>query len=150
MGIRMRPPRTFELEGGRPSSKYFSSMYECVTYWYCFYSWLSFIHTSTQTQILITKSSCSTQSCIKKLWWKEFLFHRSLPLELSSHLDAFKKHLGGISLSVLSVFFTDNCYKLLKSLHLIGWEQICQWKTLTKRLMKCPPPPPKTYLYKQQ
>ena len=34
---------------------------------------------------------------------------------------------------------TDNCYKLLKSLHLIGWEQICQWKTLTKHLMKCPP-----------
>ena len=34
--------------------------------------------------------------------------------------------LGGISSSVLSVFFTDNCYKLLKSLHLIGWEQICQ------------------------
>ena len=47
--------------------------------------------------------------------------------------------LGGISSSVLSVIFTDNCYKLLKSLHLIGWEQICQWKTLTKRLMKCPP-----------
>ena len=47
---------------------------------------------------------------------------------------------GGISSSVLSVFFTDNCYKLLKSLHLIGWEQICQWKTLTKRLMKRPPP----------
>ena len=46
---------------------------------------------------------------------------------------------GSISSSVLSVFFTDNCYKLLKSLHLIGWEQICQWKTLTKRLMKCPP-----------
>ena len=46
---------------------------------------------------------------------------------------------GGISSSVLSVFFTDNCYKLLKSLHLIGWEQIGQWKTLTKRLMKCPP-----------
>ena len=46
---------------------------------------------------------------------------------------------GGISSSVLSVFFTDNCYKLLKSLHLIGWEQICQWKTLTKCLMKCPP-----------
>ena len=45
----------------------------------------------------------------------------------------------GISSSVLSVFFTDNCYKLLKSLHLIGWKQICQWKTLTKRLMKCPP-----------
>ena len=47
--------------------------------------------------------------------------------------------LGGISSSVLSVFFTDNCYKLLKSLHLIGWEQICQWNTLTKCLMKCPP-----------
>ena len=24
-------------------------------------------------------------------------------------------------------------------MHLIGWEQICQWKTLTKRLMKYPP-----------
>ena len=46
---------------------------------------------------------------------------------------------GGISSSVLSVFFTDKFYKLLKSLHLIGWEQICQWKTLTKCLMKCPP-----------
>ena len=34
---------------------------------------------------------------------------------------------------------TDNCYKLLKSLHLIGWERICQWKTLTKHFMKCPP-----------
>ena len=48
-------------------------------------------------------------------------------------------NLGGISSSILSVFFTDNCYKLLKSLHLISREQICQWKTLTKRLMKCPP-----------
>ena len=46
---------------------------------------------------------------------------------------------GGISSSILSVFFTDKFYKLLKSLHLIGWEQICQWKTLTKCLMKCPP-----------
>ena len=24
-------------------------------------------------------------------------------------------------------------------MHLIGWEQICQWKPLTKCLMKCPP-----------
>ena len=56
--------------------------------------------------------------------------------------------LGGISSSVLSVFFTDNCYKLLKSLHLIGWVQICQWKTLTKRLMKCPPDHnPNNYVY---
>ena len=47
--------------------------------------------------------------------------------------------LGGISSSILSVFFTDKFDKLLKSLHLIGWEQICQWKTLTKCLMKCPP-----------
>ena len=47
--------------------------------------------------------------------------------------------LRGISSSVLSGFFTDKFYKLLKSLHLIGWEQICQWKTLTKCLMKCPP-----------
>ena len=53
---------------------------------------------------------------------------------------------GGISSSVLSVFFTDNCYKLLKSLHLIGWEQICQWKSLTKCLMKCPPPPVLPYI----
>ena len=51
----------------------------------------------------------------------------------------FNRGQGGISSSVLSVLFTDNCYKLLKSVPLIGWEQICQWKTLTKCLMKCPP-----------
>ena len=29
----------------------------------------------------------------KHLWWKEFLFHGSFPLELSSHLDTdFAKH----------------------------------------------------------
>ena len=46
---------------------------------------------------------------------------------------------GGISSSVLSVFFTDKFYKLLKSLHLIGWEQISQWKTLDKMLDEMPP-----------
>ena len=60
-----------------------------------------------------------------------------LPTRTTLHQESW----GGISSSVLSVFFTDNCYKLLKSLHLIGWEQLCQWKTLTKRLMKCPPGP---------
>ena len=62
------------------------------------------------------------------------LLLKSMKLEIRLHA-----HPGGISSSVLSVFFTNNCYKLLKSLHLIGWEQICQWKTLTKRMMKCPP-----------
>ena len=46
---------------------------------------------------------------------------------------------GAFHQAFCKCFFTDNCYKLLKSLHLIGWEQICQWKTLTKRLMKCLP-----------
>ena len=46
---------------------------------------------------------------------------------------------GGHFIKRFVSVFTDNCYKLLKSLHLIGWEQICQWKTLTKCLMKCPP-----------
>ena len=55
------------------------------------------------------------------------------------------QHLGGISSSVLSVFFTCQCFSLTtvisywNPMHLIGWEEICQWKTLTKRLMKCPP-----------
>ena len=39
----------------------------------------------------------------------------------------------------MNLSVTDNCYKLLKSLHLIGREQICQWKTPTKHFMKCPP-----------
>ena len=38
---------------------------------------------------------------------------------------------------VFSMIFTDKCYKLLKSLHLIGWKQICEWKSLSRQLMKC-------------
>ena len=65
-----------------------------------------------------------------------FLFDHRFP-----NLLPFKPSVSpGISSSVLSVFFTDNCYKLLKSLHLIGWEQICQWKTL-KTLDEMPPCP---------
>ena len=77
--------------------------------------------------------------CIKILVWCPWLNGSIISNISSQHCQIFKTKLGGISSSVLSVFFTDNCYKLLKSLHLIGWEQICQWKTLTKRLMKCPP-----------
>ena len=50
-------------------------------------------------------------------------------------------HLGSVSWNLL---VTDNCYKLLKSLHLIGWEQICQWKTKNNcqnTWWNAPPPP---------
>lgn len=61
---------------------------------------------------------------------------RKFPLleKLSLRLD-----LGSVSWRVLSVIFSDNCYKLLKSMHLIGWEQLCQWKSLTRLFMKCSP-----------
>ena len=36
-------------------------------------------------------------------------------------------------------FPLTNCYKLLKSLNLIGWWQICQWKSLTKSFVKHSP-----------
>ena len=72
-------------------------------------------------RLLVTALQCFTQLRYKRYHWKALCV------------------LGGISSSILSVFFTDKLYKLLKSLHLIGWEQICQWKTLTKCLMKCPP-----------
>ena len=70
---------------------------------------------------------------IRKFWVVNLI---TILLIVCSH---FFLLLGGISSSVLSVFFTDKFYKLLKSLLLIGWEQNCQWKTLTKCLMKCPP-----------
>ena len=46
---------------------------------------------------------------------------------------------GGISSKNCQIFYPTNCYKLLKSLHLIGWEQICRTKYPTKRFVKCPP-----------
>ena len=35
------------------------------------------------------------------------------------------------SSNYFTVIFIDNCYKLLKSLHLIGREQFCRWKSPT-------------------
>ena len=51
-------------------------------------------------------------------------------------------HQGGISSSVLSVFFTDKfAISYWNQMHLIGWVayNICQWKTLTKTLDEMPP-----------
>ena len=62
------------------------------------------------------------------IWWAEsMLFVLFLCYSTEPSIQRYEqaKHLGGISSSVLSVFFTDKFYKLLKSLHLIGWEQIC-------------------------
>ena len=48
-------------------------------------------------------------------------------------------YLGGISSSVfVSDFLPTTVISYWKSLHLIGWEQICQWKTLTKTLDEMP------------
>ena len=48
---------------------------------------------------------------------------------------------GGISSSVLSVFFTDKFALSQSDARISVAYNICQWKTLTKRLMKlkCPP-----------
>ena len=47
--------------------------------------------------------------------------------------------LGGISSSVLSVFFTDKFALSQSDARISVAYNSCQWKTLTKRLMKCPP-----------
>ena len=47
--------------------------------------------------------------------------------------------LGGISSSVLSVFFTDKFALSQSDARISVAYKICQWKTLTKHLMKCPP-----------
>ena len=47
--------------------------------------------------------------------------------------------LGGISSSILSVFFTDKFALSQSDARISVAYKICQWKTLTKRLMKCPP-----------
>ena len=46
---------------------------------------------------------------------------------------------GGISSSVLSVFFTDKFALSQTDARISVAYNSCQWKTLTKRLMKCPP-----------
>ena len=46
---------------------------------------------------------------------------------------------GGISWSVLSVFFTDKFALSQSDARISVAYNSCQWKTLTKRLMKCPP-----------
>ena len=47
--------------------------------------------------------------------------------------------LGGFSSSVLSVFFTDKFALSQSDARISVAYNSCQWKTLTKRLMKCPP-----------
>ena len=59
------------------------------------------------TRILITTSSCSTQSCLKNLWWKKFLFHqysrlRSLSQSLDVQPKVASKTSGERSFSFLS------------------------------------------------
>ena len=51
---------------------------------------------------------------------------------------------GTVSWNLLSVIFTSKCYKLLKSFHSIGWEQICRWRWPTRRYMKRSPGPLQT------
>ena len=46
---------------------------------------------------------------------------------------------GGISSSVLSVFFTDKFALSQSDARISVAYNSCRWKTLTKRLMKCPP-----------
>ena len=46
---------------------------------------------------------------------------------------------GGISSSVLSVFFTDKFALSQSDARISVAYNSCQWKTLTKCLMKCPP-----------
>ena len=46
---------------------------------------------------------------------------------------------GGISSSILSVFFTDKFALSQSDARISVAYKICQWKSLTKRLMKCPP-----------
>ena len=45
----------------------------------------------------------------------------------------------GISSSILSVFFTDKFALSQSDARISVAYKICQWKSLTKRLMKCPP-----------
>ena len=64
---------------------------------------------------------------------------------LSLYIRTPRLHIqGGISSSVLSVFFTDKFALSQSDARISVAYKICQWKTLTKRLMKCPPGGDKT------
>ena len=58
----------------------------------------------------------------------------------SGHYNAWQLSTWGAFYQVFCQCFSLKiCYKLLKSLHLIGWEQICQWKNTDKTLDEMPP-----------
>ena len=82
-------------------------------------------------QITSCCSNCFVLS--HSLWW--------FPLLVEVwHRDKMIKDQGGISSSVLSVFFTDKFALSQSDASRISVAyKICQWKTLTKHLMKCPP-----------
>ena len=62
-----------------------------------------------------------------------------LKIKSSSVLDVDTPGGGGISSSVLSVFFTDKFALSQSDARISVAYKICQWKTLTKHLMKYPP-----------
>ena len=53
----------------------------------------------------------------------------------------YRKHQGGVSQNLSSVTNDSFCYKLLKSLLLIGYQQICHWFVIEKGLCETPPGP---------
>ena len=112
--------------------------------WLCMHWWLNL---TWSTGLLISRKNVQTKLVPYTYDNREFSIVRErrhvTPCLSSAPSSTGYCELGGISSSVLSVFFTDKFYKLLKSLHLIGWEQICQWKTLRQNAWwNAPPPPP--------
>ena len=66
---------------------------------------------------------------------KDYVHAAHIPSAKSEFSDG----LGGISWSVLSVLFTDKFALSQSDARISVAYNSCQWKTLTKRLMKCPP-----------
>ena len=84
---------------------------------------------------------CSVQSqcCMQRLFQHSLVNHISLEcLKILAQIWL-SLALGGISSSVLSVFFTDKFALSQSNARISVAYNSCQWKTLTKRLMKCPP-----------
>ena len=69
---------------------------------------------------------CMNTNFIRTLWFCNFLL-------------TIRYSWGAFHQAFCQCFSLTTVISYWQSLHLIGWEQICQWKTLTKRLMKCPP-----------
>ena len=113
------------------------SVHSCL---YCSHFLRNFTVTALKMQIhhqiLREVDLLYTNFIIHDGFWKKSSWICFIPCTPCTKSSCFQ---GGISSSVLSVFFTDKFALSQSDARISVAYKICQWKTLTKHLMKYPP-----------